>query len=166
MDLRKLSSKYEVRALEDRDVDLIYQISIGNPVFYKYCPPFVTKESIRNDMSALPPNKSKEDKFYIGFFRQEELIAILDLIVKYPDDETAYIGLYMMNREYQGKGIGSELLEGCAVYLKNAGFRYMQLAYAKGNMQSESFWVKNGFVKTGQETVQEGYTAVSMQREL
>ena len=72
----------------------------------------------------------------------------------------------MMEHEYQGKGVGSKIIEECVTYLKRLGFKYICLAYAKGNSQSEAFWMKNSFYKTGDESENEGYTAVYMQREL
>ncbi len=63
-----LSSRYGARRLCDSDVGAVYRLSAGNPIFYKYCPPCVTLESIREDMKVLPPGKSGEDKFYVGFF--------------------------------------------------------------------------------------------------
>ena len=69
MDIRLLSKKYKVRTLGIHDVDTIYEMCCKNEIFYQYHPPFVTKESIVEDMSALPPNKRSDDKYYIGFFR-------------------------------------------------------------------------------------------------
>ena len=164
MDVKELSSKYQVRKLIAQDVDLIYELSIGNPMFYEYCPPYVTKEGITDDMSALPPGKSLDDKFYIGYFSNSELMAIMDLIFSYPNKNTAWIGLFMMNQKYQGKGYGSKIIEECVIHLKHLGFESIQLAFAKGNFQSEAFWQKNGFDKTGNESQNEEYTAVTMQR--
>ena len=58
MDIRLLSRKYAVRKLNINDVDIIYDMSCKNEIFYKYHPPFVTKESIIEDMEALPPHKN------------------------------------------------------------------------------------------------------------
>ena len=69
MDIRSLSKKYTVRKLDINDVDIIYDISSKNEIFYQYHPPFVTKESIIEDMEALPPHKNYDDKYYIGFLR-------------------------------------------------------------------------------------------------
>lgn len=166
MDVRELSSNYQVRKLTVEDVDLIYGLSIGNPMFYEYCPPYVTKESITEDMRALPPGKHLDDKFYVGYFRNNALVAIMDLVLFYPNKNTAWIGLFMMNPQYQGKGYGSKIIEECAAHLKHIGFESVQLAFAKGNPQSEAFWQKNGFEKTGNESKNETYTAVIMQRVL
>lgn len=140
-----LSQKFYVRKLEKNDVDIIYNLSCGNHIFYQYHPPFVTKKSILEDMEALPPEKSYDDKFYVGFFEKETLIAIMDLILDYPEKELAFIGLFMTNIEHQNKGIGSELISEIVMCLKSLDFKKIRLAVDKGNPQSYAFWSKNKF---------------------
>ena len=101
--ITQLSDTFEVRRLNAEDVDLIYTLSIENEIFYQYHPPFVTKESILKDMAALPPGKTLEDKFYLGFFDGEILTAVMDLILGYPTEDTGFIGLFMMNSNYRLK---------------------------------------------------------------
>ena len=48
-----------------------------------------------NDMNALPPNKEMCDKYYLGFYDGEKLIAVMDFIMAYPDELTAFIGFFM-----------------------------------------------------------------------
>lgn len=67
-------------------------------------------------MIALPPNVSIENKYYIGFFKNEKLIAIMALILQYPNVDTAFIGLFMMDEHEQGKGIGSKIISDCASF--------------------------------------------------
>ena len=50
--------------------------------------------------------------------------------------------------------------------LKECGFSYVRLCFAKGNPQSEHFWMKNGFERTGVEAQNEGYTVVVLEKEL
>ena len=145
MDIRLLSKKYEVRVLDINDVDIIYDMSCKNEIYYKYHSPFVTKESIVEDMKALPPNKSYDDKYYVGFFEGDSLVANMDLILDYPTDETAFIGLFMINVRYQNKGVGSDIIKDVCNYLKRSGYRKARIGVDKGNPQSNSFWKKNGF---------------------
>lgn len=165
-EIEKFSSQYIVRTLTPEDVEAIYGLSAGNPLFFEHCPPFVTRQSILEDMAALPPGKTYDDKFYVGFFDKGQLVAILDLILGYPEADTAFIGLFMVDRARQGGGLGSAIISQFASYLKTLGFARLRLAYAKGNPQSEAFWRKNGFQKTGEESRRETYTAVSMERRL
>lgn len=45
------SKSYHVRMLTERDIPLILALCEKNTQFYEHCPPFVTAESIRDDMS-------------------------------------------------------------------------------------------------------------------
>lgn len=145
MNIEQLSNTFKVRKLNPKDVDLIYALSVKNEIFYQYHPPFVTKESILKDMEALPPGISQDKKYYIGFLEGEILVAVMDLILGYPTKETAFIGLFMMNAEYQNQGIGSRIIKECTAYLQRSGYRKIRLGVDKGNPQSNAFWKKNGF---------------------
>lgn len=145
MDIRLLSKKYEVRTLNKNDVDIIYDMSCKNEIYYKYHPPFVTKESIAEDMRVLPPDKSYDDKYYVGFFDDGLLVANMDLILGYPTDEIVFIGLFMTNKSYQNRGVGSDIIGDVCNYLKQSGYKKVRIGVDKGNPQSNSFWQKNGF---------------------
>ena len=145
MDIGLLSNKFEVRELDINDVDAIFEMSCKNEIFYKYHPPFVTKESIVEDMKALPPGKSYDDKYYVGFFDGNLLVANMDLILGYPTVEIAFIGLFMTNTLYQNKGVGSDILGDVCNLLKQSGYKKVRVGVDKGNPQSNSFWRKNGF---------------------
>lgn len=145
MNIGLLSKKYQVRALDINDVDIIYEMSCKNEIYYKYHSPFVTEESIVEDMKALPPNKSYDDNYYVGFFEGDSLVANMDLILGYPTDETAFIGLFMTNVRYQNKGAGSDIIKDVCNYLKQTCYRKARIGVDKGNPQSNFFWEKNGF---------------------
>ena len=164
--IEQLSKQYNVRRVTDADVAAVYALCKENPLYYQYCPPFVTEDSVRADMAALPPHKTVEDKYYLGFFKNETLVAVMDLILGFPNEKTVFIGFFMMNRQFQGRGTGTELIEGVYEYLKEYGFSFVRLCFAKGNPQSEHFWIKNGFERTGVEAQNEGYVAVVLEKEL
>ncbi len=52
-----LSKKYEVRELEESDIPQILELCKKNPKYYKHCPPEVSSETIRKDMTMLPREK-------------------------------------------------------------------------------------------------------------
>lgn len=164
MELSKLSKQYDIRFLKTEDIDTILELCSQNKLFYQYHPPFATKESIMEDMQALPPGKDEKDKFYVGYFEGNDLVAVLDLILGYPDEKAAYIGFFMMNKEYQGKGTGTQIISECAEYLKELKFKKIGLAIDKGNPQSEAFWMKNKFVRPGKEIEKEVSAFLPMER--
>lgn len=99
MEINNLSDTWNVRKLDREDIELIYDLMKDNTIFYQYHPPFVTRESILEDMEALPPGKEYDDKYYIGFFQDNSLVAIMDLILDYPTENIAFIGLFI--REFR-----------------------------------------------------------------
>lgn len=149
LNLTSFSSTYEVRRLKEEDIPLIYDLCIHNPQYYEYCqynPAEIDlNEIIRADLAATPPGKTLKDKFYVGFFAREELIAVMDLIDGYHEKNMAFIGFFMMNAAYAGKGIGTRIVTELADYLRREGYCTIRLGIDKGNPQSTHFWTKNGF---------------------
>lgn len=121
-------------------------------------------KEIKDDLMALPPNKTYKDKYYIGFFENNRLAAVMDLISGYPNDETAFIGFYMVHSGLQGTGVGSSIIAECLQYLKSVGFAKVGLGYVKNNPQAKAFWEKNKFKPTGVEKTQKLYTVVFMEK--
>ncbi len=148
--LKQLSNSYQLRRLTKEDISCVLELCKGNPYYYKHCPPSPTPENIKRDMRALPPRTTKKDKRYIGFFQGAELIAVMDLIFNYPNSETCFIGFFMMNKKYQGQGIGSQIIQNALEYLKNF-YKTVRLGYVSTNEQAKRFWLKNGFKYTGKE---------------
>lgn len=165
MDIQLLSTTYEVSKLGEQDIPTIFELYRGNPLYFHHCPPPASPEGVREDMTMLPEGKTADDKYYIGFWKEKELVAVMDLVLGYPDEKTAYIGLFMVNAEYQGKGIGSIIIEEVCACLKET-FSYARLGYVNGNRQSESFWRKNGFSPTGVRAQRKKYEVIVAQRTL
>ena len=111
-----------------------------------------TLEGLRGDLTKLPPRTTPEDKYFLGYFRDGRLCAALDLILRYPNPETAFVGWFILRKDVQGRGVGTALVSELMDLLKAQGFRSVRLGRVKGNPESEAFWVKNQFTPTGVET--------------
>lgn len=166
MEVQHLSSQYRIRDLLPAEAEMVYEVLKKNTIFYKYHPPMVTVESILEDMKALPPNKGYEDKHYVGFFREDTLVAVMDLIEHYPQHGTAWLGFFAMNSNLQGQGIGTAIISDSVAYLAQEGFEKVRLGIDKGNPQSKAFWTKNGFKLTGEEWPNEFSSYYMMERKL
>ena len=81
LNISQLSTKYRIKKMEKEDISGILNLEYGNPLYFAYCPPKPCRETVLNDLKALPEGKSREDKFYIGFFENDSLIAIMDFIL-------------------------------------------------------------------------------------
>ena len=166
MDISKLSNRCHVRYLDRADVGIVLALCGKNSLYYQHCPPTPSEESILRDMEALPPGKGIADKYYIGYFQDEALIAVMDLILGYPDEKTAFIGFFMTDTAVQNQGIGSRLIEEACSFLCGIGCSRVRLGWVKGNPQAEHFWYKCGFQETGLSYKTGPYTVILAQRAL
>lgn len=163
--IQELSSVYQVRKLTQKDVPTILELAKTNPYYYECVPPTVTAEAIEKDMKALPPNAILKDKFYVGFFKEKELLAVLDLIFNYPNSNSIFIGFFMMHKKYQHQGLSSQIIQEILSHIP-APYTEVHLGVANKNEISKKFWRKNGFDFTGKEYKQPLYMVQMMSRKL
>lgn len=145
INISELSSTYTVRRMLDTDIDEILTLCKGNALYYKYCEAEATREQIAEDLHITPPGIGPADKYYLGYYHDQELIAVLDLIDGYPDPAYGFIGFFMMAAEVQGSGLGTRIIGDLCRSLKAQGKRKIRLGIDQGNPQSGHFWKKNGF---------------------
>lgn len=161
IEIEKISKRFAVRKLNRDDVEMIYTFCKRNTQYYAYCGKELSVELIEQDLTITPPNIPMRQKYYVGFCENNKLVAIMDLIDGYPDEDYAYIGFFMMDCELQGKGIGSNIISEAIGYLREQGFRKCQLGIDKDNPQSNHFWQKNGFKVIREVKLEEGAVLVA-----
>ena len=76
MNYINFSKSYHVRMLTECDIPLILRLCEKNTQFYEHCPPFVTAESIRDDMCALPQRKMDESQEGTWHWKQDHHRAV------------------------------------------------------------------------------------------
>ncbi len=163
-DLSKLSPRYHVRSMNDSDADTLLEFCLQNDQYYRYCGKQPSRALILHDLHITPPNTSADAKYYVGFYEGEALVAIMDLIEGYPDRDTAFLGFFMMNRQLQGRQIGTHIIQSLCRYLKEAGLKRVLLGIDKENPQSNAFWAKNGFAVIREAAQAEGVILVAEKR--
>ncbi|MGT2666962.1 GNAT family N-acetyltransferase [Streptococcus rifensis] len=160
-------SGYDILPITDqRSIDLAYDICAGNPLYYHYCPPFVTKDSLWETIDYLPPNKGLEDKQFFLVMEGKEPIAVIDLVFAYPTVKIVWLGLFMLSAARQGKGLGSQLIAELCYNLKQKGYQEVRLGWVKGNSQAEQFWLKNDFELIEEKESLEGHPVLVAKRML
>lgn len=157
---------YSARKLIASDVPRVLALYSGNPEYFRHCPPSPSRETIQDDMSVLPQGKKANDKYFIGLFEGNSIIAVMDLIDRYPDDETAFIGLLMVAKDLQGHGVGTFIVNALSEALKAKHYKRIRLGYIKTNRSAQSFWLKQGFYPTGAESAREHYTVIEAEKNL
>ena len=59
------------------------------------------------------------------------MIAVMDLIRAYPNENTAFIGFFMTDVSVQNTGIGSTIIDELCSYLTEIGFERVRLGWAE-----------------------------------
>lgn len=149
MTISNFSTSFQVRKLTEADLEQVLALYQTNPLYFEHFPPLPSLESLANDLVNCPPGKSLSDKYFLGFWDKNNLVAILDLIDGYPMEDTAYIGLFMVDANLSGQGLGSRIMAELLPQLATH-FKKVRLGYVESNPQSSYFWSKVGFCPTGE----------------
>jgi len=147
MELQQLSSQFTVKKLDENNAQEILDLCLTNPIYYYHCPPVASLKTVKEDLNALPPNTTYQQKFFLGYYQNQELVAVMDLILGYPNAETAFVGFFMVKASFQKQGIGNQIQQDLEKHLLTIGYNQIRLAWAKTNNQAKSFWQARGFEK-------------------
>lgn len=141
--LRKVGLEY---------VDTVQQILQSAPIFFiKTEGDEMPSESAAKDaMTDLPPNTEPEKKHFLLFFDEKNIpFAVCDLILGYPNEETAFLGLLLLDEKFQNRSLGTTCFNLIQDYIKNfPEINKMQLGFVERN-PVEGFWRKMGFERNG-----------------
>lgn len=89
---------------------------------------------------------SPEDMCYcIGFSLNGEAVALLSIFEGYPEANTLYIGLFLMNEKFKRKLIGTKIISSLIDESLNAQYNTIKLSVKDNNISGCSFWHKLGF---------------------
>lgn len=154
--MKKKLPAYHIKHITAEDHAALFALQQTNPTYFSKMQdhPVTFAESIAGT-TALPPNTAREQKFYIGFYRGDNLEAIMDYIVGYPEPHTVWVGLFMVDGAKKRTGIGKAILRTFFAVLKQHGIARVRLAYIEGNEESRAFWNAMGFQAVSKATSKE-----------
>ena len=112
----------------------------------KYCPNGFSIEKINN----------------IGVSYNCKPVCTLFTLCGYPDDNTVYIGLFLMNEEFKRKGVGKKVIKALFNSCSDTAIRKFCLSVQDNNVAGYSFWKSLGF-RIVDRSICDGFTNLSMQ---
>jgi ribosomal protein S18 acetylase RimI-like enzyme len=106
----------------------------------------------QSTLMFVPEGSSPDDKAPFGVWHDGELVGVLDLLLRYPDDETVYLGLLLIDRAHQRQGIGTAAVQTLERDLlpRWPWARRLRLSVVRTNDQTLGFWRRLGFTETGE----------------
>ncbi len=146
----ELTGCFGVRLDETRRAEL--------QAFYESCRDYVElvtgsppgPNEARDLLSALPPKKSREDKFVIGLFDAPgHLVGVLDVIRGYPAEREWYLGLLLFGPTSRGRGLGERVYRRLEEWVRAEGGKVIHLIVQEQNPGAIRFWKRMGFEVRG-----------------
>ena len=121
-----------------------------------------TKETIIETIEYRPNDFPKENVYNIGVSYDGKPVCALFALYGYPDEQTFYIGLFLMNEEFKKQGIGTMVIKVLFDSFSNTVIKKFCLSVQDNNISGCRFWNNLGFEVVNQ-NVCSGFINLSMQ---
>ena len=161
LNIETLSTSHQVRRITEADISDVYALCKSNQKYYEYSNNAPTVESLTEIISRVPDGAEPNDKYFVGFYDQNRLISVLELITGYPEKDDAFIGWFMVSGPIQRQGIGSQIFADVRAAMAAQGYDYLSLSCEKGNKDAIAFWKSQGF-----KSVTEDNARINFEREI
>ena len=152
LDINALSTSHAVRRITETDISDVYKLCKSNRKYYENTGNSApTVESLTEIISRVPQGVDGSNKYFVGFYEDDHLVALLDLITGYPEKDDAFIGWFMVDGRRQRQGIGSRIFADVRAAMVGHGYDYLSLSCEKENTEAMEFWKAQGFRITKEE---------------
>ncbi len=146
--LREKLKNYKIIPITEENIEEAFQLMRSNTYFYSKTQFHeLTLEECREDITALPPDTTIDQKFFLGIYEEDRMIAVLDYLEGYPTKDTAFIGLFMLDNEIHGMGIGKNIIDAFIRSAKENQYIKVKLGCFETNEIGHRVWSKLGFEK-------------------
>ena len=109
-------------------------------------------EAASEALSALPPGVLNSQKVDLGLWDGQELVAFADVILGWPAESVAHVGLLMTHGARQGGGLGRVMHDAVIDLVgRTPNIQSLRLSIVDTNADlAEPFWAKLGYEPTGE----------------
>lgn len=121
-------------------------IYLNNQPYFSLTEDIASLQLLKQDMVDKPESVSKENKQFFLVRKDNQPVAILDYLIDYPEEKTAYIGLLLINDKRQGHG--KAVVHYLEERLLSEGITKLALAVLLNNQPADQFWRSLGFQPT------------------
>lgn len=137
---------FEIRLLTLADQEALLKLEQSNPRYHQYFSPEpLTMTEVQHDLTAYPDELAAAQKQVFGFYLAHRLVAVLDVLNQYPQEQFLFVGLLMVNKAYQRKSVGRVIVTGLMQAALQANITAIQLTRVTADEGVARFWQKLGF---------------------
>ena len=137
------------RFLNDTDQDVILSLLKACDDFSFLSSGLPSVEDDAHDLLIDQPLETSPDqKGVIGFFDGDHgLVAALDFLVGYPEENIWFIGLLLIHPNLRGQGCGTRILSGFEAWARTNQAKALMIGVLECNTAALRFWQNNGFLE-------------------
>lgn len=137
--------EWEIRPVTEGDFGRVLETLQSNPEYFSIEGTLPTEESLRRDLTNLPPRCVPSQKHYVALWREGVPGMVLDLVEGYPRERTLFVGFFMLRKPLRGQGLGRTVVKTLLEAADDAGFDQVRLGCLKENECGHAFWEAMGF---------------------
>ncbi len=118
----------------------------------------IDEAMVRENVKTRPPNTKTEQKCFLLILRAGEPVAILDIIMGFPESDCFYVGLLLVDKASRSRGLGEAIYTRAESLMAEQGFLRARLGVLENNDGGLRFWKRLGFdiVKTAETEIVSG----------
>ncbi|VDG21083.1 GNAT family N-acetyltransferase [Lactiplantibacillus mudanjiangensis] len=137
---------FKVKVLTAADLADLLALEQSNPAYRQSLGAGeITLAEIQADLVAHPETVTAEQKQVFGFYLAGHLVAMVDVLSRYPKADFMFIGLLMVGADYQRRSVGTVVMMGLMQAALKSNIHCLQLTRVTADAGVAAFWRKLGF---------------------
>lgn len=133
---------FTVRTFSDRDIAALQACFDQDPEYFEANGRAFPVEEVRD---ALPPGRTRDDKFTFTLERDGQVEGIIDLIRGYPEPHIWHLGLIFLSKAVRGAGAGRRCLHALYDWVRAQGGSVIRLGVVEPNAKARHLYATEGF---------------------
>ena len=167
LDLAALSGAFDVRTLASEDLPEVFALARSNRVYFRYLHERPTRANLTELVGRLPEGAEPTARHFVGYYDADGyLVAVLNLVLGWPDERSAFVGWLMVAADMQRQGVGSQLVADLRAVLEAEGYARIVLQLPERAEDGRAFWEAQGFAATGERDESGRQPLVTLAREI
>lgn len=134
---------FTVRVLEDRDVAPLQSLFDEDTEYFELNGRPIPAEEI---CTALPPGRTRDDKFLFVLERDGRVAGMIDLIRGYPEPHIWHLGFIFLAKAARGDGAGRRCLRALYDWVRAQGGTVIRLGVVEPNAKARHLYATEGFI--------------------
>jgi len=136
---------YDIVPLTTDNYTIARDVYFSNQPYFQLFGNMADDSSIFATINKLPDGISQDNKLIAAICDEDEPVAIIDLIIDYPNKGELWLGLLLVRGDVQSHSKGKSIMFYTMQAAQEAGFNKISLGVHNKNPRAFRFWQKMGF---------------------